>query len=73
MTAWAAGKFVGDAVGMFVNKSGIFDKVKHKKLIIPGYAASISGDLEEEVKDSEVLIGPRDAAQITKFLKEFGV
>ncbi len=72
MTAWAAGKFVGDAVGIFVNKSGIFDKVKHKKLIIPGYAASISGDLEEEVKDSEVLIGPRDAAQITKFLKEFG-
>jgi acetyl-CoA decarbonylase/synthase complex subunit gamma len=73
MTAWAAGKFVGDAVGMFVNKSGIFDKVKHKKLIIPGYAAAISGDLEEEVKDSEVLIGPRDASQITKFLKEFTV
>jgi len=73
MTAWAAGKFVGDAVGTFVNKSGIFDKIKHKKLIIPGYAAAISGDLEEEVKDSEVLIGPRDAAQITKFLKEFGV
>jgi len=73
MTAWAAGKFVGDAVGIFVNKSGIFDKVKHKKLIIPGTAAAISGDLEEEVKDSEVLIGPRDASQITKFLKEFGV
>ena len=73
MTAWAAGKFVGDAVGIFVNKSGILDKVKHKKLIIPGYAAAISGDLEEEVKDSEVLIGPRDASQITKFLKEFGV
>jgi acetyl-CoA decarbonylase/synthase complex subunit gamma len=73
MTAWAAGKFVGDAVGIFVNKSGIFDKVKHKKLIIPGYAAAISGDLEEEVKDSEVLIGPRDASQITKFLKEFAV
>jgi len=72
MTAWAAGKFVGDAVGIFVNKSGIFDKIKHKKLIIPGTAAAISGDLEEEVKDSEVLIGPRDAAQITKFLKEFG-
>ena len=72
MTAWAAGKFVGDAVGIFVNKSGIFDKVKHKKLIIPGTAAAISGDLEEEVKDSEVLIGPRDASQITKFLKEFG-
>jgi len=71
MTAWAAGSFVGDAVGIFVNKSGIFDKVKHKKLIIPGYAAAISGDLEEEVKDSEVLVGPREASQIAKFLKDF--
>jgi acetyl-CoA decarbonylase/synthase complex subunit gamma len=71
MTAWAAGKFVGDAVGVFVNKSGILDKVRHKKLIIPGYAAAISGDLEDEVKGSEVLVGPRDAAHITKFLKEF--
>jgi len=71
MTAWAAGSFVGDAVGMFVNKSGIHDKVKHKKLIIPGYAAAISGDLEEEVKDSEVLVGPREASQIAKFLKDF--
>jgi acetyl-CoA decarbonylase/synthase complex subunit gamma len=71
MTAWAAGSFVGDAVGMFVNKCGILDKIKHKKLIIPGYAAAISGDLEEEVKESEVLVGPREASQITKFLKDF--
>lgn len=71
MTAWAAGSFVGDAVGMFVNKSGILDKVNHKKLIIPGYAAAISGDLEEEVKDSEVLVGPREASQIAKYLKDF--
>jgi acetyl-CoA decarbonylase/synthase complex subunit gamma len=28
MTAWAAGKFAGDDVGMFVKKSGIMDKVK---------------------------------------------
>jgi acetyl-CoA decarbonylase/synthase complex subunit gamma len=73
MTAWAAGNFVGDAVGIFVNKCGILDKVTHKKLIIPGYAAAFSGDLEEEVKDSEVLVGPREAAQISKFLKEFAV
>jgi acetyl-CoA decarbonylase/synthase complex subunit gamma len=73
MTAWAAGNFVGDAVGIFVNKCGILDKVNHKKLIIPGYAAAISGDLEEEVKGSEVLVGPREAAQIAKFLKEFAV
>jgi acetyl-CoA decarbonylase/synthase complex subunit gamma len=70
MTAWAAGKFSGDAVGMFVKKSSIADKVAHKKIIIPGYAAAISGEMEEELPDWEVLIGPRDASLIPKFLKE---
>jgi len=70
MTAWAAGKFSGDAVGMFVKKCGIADKVSHKKIIIPGYAASISGEMEEELPDWEVIIGPRDASLIPKFLKD---
>ena len=70
MTAWAAGKFSGDMVGMFVKKCGIADKVNHKKVIIPGYAASISGEMEEELPDWEVMIGPRDASLIPKFLKD---
>jgi acetyl-CoA decarbonylase/synthase complex subunit gamma len=70
MTAWAAGKFSGDAVGSFVKKSGIADKIAHKKIIIPGYAASISGDMEEELPGWEVMIGPRDASLIPKFLKD---
>jgi acetyl-CoA decarbonylase/synthase complex subunit gamma len=71
MTAWAAGKFSGDMVAAFVKKSGIADKVAHKKIIIPGYAAAISGEMEEDLPDWEVLIGPRDAALIPKFLKDF--
>ena len=70
MTAWAAGKFSGDVVGMFVKKCGIADKVAHKKIIIPGYAASISGEMEEELPDWEIMIGPRDASLIPKYLKE---
>ncbi len=70
MTAWAAGKFSGDAVASFVKKSGIADKVAHKRIIIPGYAASISGDMEEELPGWEIVIGPRDASLIPKFLKE---
>ena len=70
MTAWAAGKFSGDAVATFVKKSGIADKVKHKKIIIPGYAASISGEMEEELPGWEIIIGPRDASLIPKFLKD---
>ncbi len=70
MTAWAAGKFSGDVVGAFVKKCGIADKVANKKIVIPGYAAAISGEMEEEVPDWEVLIGPRDASLIPKYLKD---
>lgn len=70
MTAWAAGKFAGDMVGSFVKKSGIADKVKHKKVIIPGYAASISGEMEEELPGWNIIIGPRDASLLPKFLKD---
>jgi acetyl-CoA decarbonylase/synthase complex subunit gamma len=70
MTAWAAGKFSGDMVGSFVKKSGIVDKINHKKVIIPGYAAAISGEMEEELPDWDIMIGPRDASLIPKFLKD---
>jgi acetyl-CoA decarbonylase/synthase complex subunit gamma len=74
MTAWAAGKFSGDDVGMFVGKkSGIVEKIKHKSVIIPGYAAAIMGDMEEELSGWKVAIGPREAAHLPKFLKEFKV
>ncbi len=69
MTAWAAGKFGADVIAPFVKKCGIADKVKHRKLIIPGYAAVISGELEEELPDWQILIGPREAAHIPAFLK----
>jgi len=70
LTAWAAGKFSGDDVGMFVKKCGIVDKTKTNELIIPGYAAAIAGDVEEELPGWKITVGPREASQITPFLKE---
>jgi acetyl-CoA decarbonylase/synthase complex subunit gamma len=69
MTAWAAGKFAGDDVGIFVKKSGIAEKIKHQELIIPGYAAAIAGDVEEELPGWTITVGPREAAHIPGFLK----
>jgi acetyl-CoA decarbonylase/synthase complex subunit gamma len=71
LTAWAAGKFVGDVVGAAIKKCGIGDKISHRKVVIPGYAAAISGDLEEELGDWEVLVGPRESAHIPPYLKEW--
>ena len=70
MTAWAAGKFVADAIAIFVKKCGIGDKVKEHKMIIPGLTAGMSGELEEELPDWKIVIGPREAAHIPAFLKD---
>ncbi len=69
MTAWAAGKFVADAIAPFVKKCGISDKLKHHKLIIPGYAATESGGLEEELAGWEIQVGPREGAHIPAYLR----
>ena len=71
LTAWAAGKFGADLIAMFINKCGIADKVKHRDLIIPGYLASIKGELEEELPDWTITIGPREAGHMPAFLKEW--
>lgn len=71
LTAWAAGKFGADTIAPFIKKSGIEDRVKHRKLVIPGYLAAISGELEEELPDWEILIGPREASHLPAYLKQW--
>ncbi len=70
LTAWSAGKFVADAMAPFVKKCGIAEKINHRKIIIPGYVAQISGEFQEELGDEwEVVIGTREASDIPAFLK----
>jgi acetyl-CoA decarbonylase/synthase complex subunit gamma len=69
MTAWAAGKFGADTIGPFVKKCGIVDKIKHRKLIIPGYIAVESGGLEDELPGWDIQVGPREGAHIPAYLK----
>ena len=69
MTAWAAGKFSADIIAPFVKKCGIENKIKHRKLVIPGYAAVESGGLEEELSGWEILVGPREGAHIPAYIK----
>ena len=72
LTAWAAGKFSGDSVGTFIKKCGIEDKVKHRKLIIPGKVARIKGELEDALDLKwEIIMGPRETTGIGAFLPGF--
>lgn len=69
LTAWAAGKFDAERIAKSVNTMGVPDKVAHKRIVIPGFVSSISGELEEELPGWEILVGPREAIGIPSFLK----
>lgn len=71
LTAWAAGKFDAERIAKAVGTFGVPDKISHRKIVIPGFVSSISGELEEELKGWEVLVGPREAIGIPSFLRQF--
>lgn len=69
LTGWAAGKFTPEKITEMLQDSGIADKVSHRKVIIPGGVAVLSGKLNE-LSGWEVLVGPRESAGIPSFLKQ---
>jgi acetyl-CoA decarbonylase/synthase complex subunit gamma len=73
LTAWAAGKFVGETIGEFVRKSGIEEKINHRRLIIPGYVSGIKSELEEALPAWQVTVGPREASRVPQFLREWNL
>ncbi len=65
----AGRKLTAERVADAIKASGIESKVKHRKLIIPGKASRISGEIEE-LSGWKVLVGPRDSSEIPKYLIE---
>jgi acetyl-CoA decarbonylase/synthase complex subunit gamma len=69
LTAWAAGNFDAEHIAKASKNFDVENKVSHRKIIIPGYVAVISGELEEEMPGWEILVGPREAVDIPAYLK----
>ena len=69
LTAWAAGKFDAERIAKAVKTFDVESKVGHKRLIIPGHTAILSGELEEELPGWEIMVGPREAVDISSYLK----
>jgi acetyl-CoA decarbonylase/synthase complex subunit gamma len=72
LTAWAARKFNGEKIGAFLKSRDVDKQYTARKIIIPGYVASISGELEEAMPGWEVLVGPQEASDISPYMKRFG-
>ncbi len=65
----AGRKLTAERVAEAIKASGVEKKVKHRKIIIPGKASRISGEIEE-LSGWKVQVGPRDSSEIPKYLIE---
>jgi acetyl-CoA decarbonylase/synthase complex subunit gamma len=69
LTAYSGDKLNEKTVADAMAKYKVESLVKHRKLIIPGYVAVMSGKLEEAT-NWEVMVGPRECSMLPKYLKE---
>jgi acetyl-CoA decarbonylase/synthase complex subunit gamma len=69
LTAWAAGKFDAEKIAKSVKQFEVSDKVDSKVIVLPGHVAVLSGELEEELPDWNVMVGPREAVDLPGYMK----
>jgi len=70
LTAWAAGKFDAERIAKAVKTFNVASKVSKKRIVLPGHVAVLSGELEGELADWEVRVGPREAVDLPAFMKQ---
>jgi len=70
LNAYAGDKISAEYVIKTLETQKVADKVKHRKLIIPGLLPSFRAEIEDGSVWKEVLIGPENATGIPRFLAE---
>jgi len=69
LTAWAADKFSASTIAKALKESNVEALVNHRTMIIPGLVSVLSGEVEEST-GWRVLVGPREASGLPRFLKQ---
>jgi len=68
LTAWAAEKFTAETIAKALDTYVAKEKFSRQELILPGYVAVLSGELEEK-SGWKVKVGPKEASGIPSFLR----
>ena len=70
LTAWAAGKFSSSTIKKTFDELDLENKIKNRTLIIPGKVAVMKGEIQEKLPGWNVVVGPLEAVQLPKYLKD---
>ena len=71
LTAWAAGKLSAETIRKFFDDFEIEKRIRSRTLIIPGKVAVLKGEVETALPGWKVVVGPMEAVQLTRFIREF--
>lgn len=70
LNAYAGDKISAEKVVKTIQEQKVAEKVKHRKLIIPGLLPIFRAEIEDTSEWKEVIIGPENASQIPAFLNK---
>lgn len=73
LTAWSAEKFTAQMVAKTLKKFDFTNKVKTRKIIIPGLLAHMKEELEEALPEFEIIVGTIEAYAIEDFVKNLNI
>ena len=59
-----------DCIAKYIQEFEIENKIKNRTLILPGKVAVLKGDLEAKLPGWNIVVGPTEAVQLVKFLKD---
>ncbi len=71
LNAYAGDKISAEKVVKTIQDQKVSEKVKHRKLIIPGFLPIFRAEIEDTSEWKEVIIGPENARAIPAFLTKF--
>lgn len=70
LTAWSAQKITAEIASRVVSANSVLNKVKNKRIIIPGLLADLKEELEAALEGWEVVPGTIEAYKIPEFVKK---
>lgn len=69
LTAWSAEKFTAQIAAKTITQFKLAEKVKNKRIIIPGLLSHMKEEIEEVLPEFEILVGPNEAYLLGDFVK----
>ena len=70
LTAWSAQKITAEIASKVVSANSVLNKVKNKRIIIPGLLCDLKEELEAALNGWEVIPGTIEAYKIPEFVKK---